>query len=284
MKLKKNRLTEILSNSTIQLFLIIWAIVQMYPIIWMIYSSFKKSHQILTQPFALPTALQFENYKIIWDNPTGINLIVFFKNSVIVTVFSLVLLLFISILAAWAIAKYNFFGKNFLLIFLILMISIPIHGYIVGLYFLIIKLNLLNNYLGLIFSYSAIFFPFTVVLLQAYFKGFPDEIIEAARIDGCSEIRIIYRIVVPVSKGAIIAATVINFIAIWNEFFLSLIVLRKNSLQTLMVGLFQFKGNWSVEWGYMFAGLVFTIIAPLVVYAVLSRQILEGMTLGAVKE
>ncbi len=284
MLLKKIRLTTILNSSAIQLFLIIWAIIQLFPLIWMFYSSLKKTYQILSSPFSFPKELQFKNFNIIWDNPTGTNLIVYFKNSVIITVATLALLLLISILAAWAIAKFKFIGKNGLLIFLILMIAVPIHSYVVGLYFLIIKLNLLNNYLGLILIYSAVFFPFTVVLLQAYFRSFPDELIDAARVDGCSELRLIFGIVVPISKGAIIAATVIDFIAIWNEFFLSLIVLRNNDLRTLTVGIFQFKSNFTVEWGYMFASLSFAIITPLIVYMLLSRYILEGMTIGALKE
>lgn len=284
MKFRKFGLSEIFGKSFLQLLLIIWAIFQLYPLVWMFLSSFKEDHQILSRPFSIPTELHFENYSIIWNNPTGTSLIVFLKNSIIVVVCSLAILFLISILAAWAMAKFKFIGKNLLFVFIALVFAIPLHSYIVGLYFFMVRINLINTLFGLILVYVAILFPFTVMLLQAYFRGFPDELIEAARIDGCSEIRLIFGIVVPISKGALIAAGVVDFIAVWNEFFLALVILGKSELYTLTVGLFQFKGNYIVQWNYMFASLTFAVIFPILIYAIFSRQIVEGMTVGAVKE
>lgn len=276
----------IFSNSIIQFVLIIWCIFQLYPIIWMFYSSLKTTTEINKNPFGIPLQPHWENFKAIWENPYIGNpsLLVYFKNSIIINVSTLIFLIFFSILAAWAIAKFRFFGKNFFLLLLIILLAIPIHSFILPLYYMMVKFNLANTYFAVIFPYIASLFPFTVVVLQAYFKSFPNELIEAARIDGCSEFRILFTISVPLSKGIISALVIINFISVWNEFLMAFVLIKDKYLKTLNVGLYQYIGVFKTDWGWLLASLSFAFIIPVIVYVMFSRQIMEGMTLGAIKE
>lgn len=279
----KKAFGSIFTNSIIQPILIIWAIFQIYPLIWLFYSSLKPSVDISQKIFNLPTSLYFENYNFSAFNERGITLGLYFKNSVIVTFVTLIILVLVSMLAAYSIAKIRFPGKNALLIILIGMLGIPIHALIVPLYYFIAKMGLLNNYFGLILPYVAFNAPFSIILLQTYFRQFPDELIEAAKIDGCNNISAFFRVVMPVSLGAISSVLIINFISIWNEFLFSLVIMKNNSAKTINVGLMAFRGQYQTEWGPLLAALVVVVIPTIIFYFIFHRNILKGIASGAIK-
>lgn len=267
-----------------QIILIIFMITQLFPIIWLAYSSIKPADEIRANMLALPKSVDFSNYDIQYWYELNVRLPIFFRNSLIVSALSLILIISFSLLAAYAIAKIRFPGKNIILVLLIILMGIPAQAILIPVYYLIGDLGLLNNFLGLILVYTAMFSPFSVLLLQAYFRDFPDEIIEAAEIDGSTRIRTFIAIVIPNNIGGIISVLIVNFLFIWNEYVFSLIILKNESVKTLPVGISGFRGAWVSEWGPMFAGLFLALIPSIAFYAIFHKNIMRGMMGGSLKE
>jgi ABC-type glycerol-3-phosphate transport system permease component len=261
-----------------------WAIFQIFPLFWLIYSSFKPASDIMKNMFALPRSFYLGNYDFHLLAQRGITIGIYLKNSFVITITSLLILAIISLLAGYAIAKIRFVGKNILIIFLICLLGIPVHSLIVPLYFFIAKIGLLNSYFGLILPYVAFFAPFSVLMMQTYFREFPDEIIEAAKIDGCSNIRAFFSVVLPMSLGAISTTLILNYIYIYNEFLFSLIIMKNNAAKTINVGLLNFKGQYNTDWGPMFAAIAISILPSLIFYFIFHRNIVKGILTGALKE
>lgn len=282
-KFKRNELGGLFSNTIIQAALLLWAIVQMYPIFWLFMSSFKPSNLVRSRIFDLPKSFYFENYNFAQISKEGITILTYLKNSVIVTVVSLFTLMIISVLAAYGIAKLKVPGKDILIVTLLALIGIPIHGLMIPIFYFFVRLDMINNYWSLILPYVAFNIPFAVVVLQTFFRQFPDELIEAAKIDGCSDLRAFCSIVMPVSLGAISSVLVVCFLAIWNEFLFSLVMMRNNAVKTLPVGLMGFKGRYIVAWGPMMAALVIAIIPSIIFYIIFSKNLLKGISAGAIK-
>ena len=281
-KFRKNEF-GFFGNSIIQLILIFWGIFQLFPFIWLIYSSFKPSAEIKRHILSLPKYLYLDNYNFSLFSSKGILFGTYYKNSLIIVIAVLLISTLISLFAAYAIAKIKFPGKNILLVIIIAMMGVPVHVVILPLYYYIAKLGLLSNYFGLILPYVAFNSPLAVVLLQAYFRGFPDEIIEAAKIDGCSNQRLFISIVVPISFGAISTVIILNFINIWNEFLISLVLMRNNEAKTLPVGLLGFKGVYDIDWGPMLAGLIIALLPVLLWYLIFHKNIIKGIVAGSIK-
>lgn len=281
-KFRKNEF-GFFGNSIIQLILIFWGIFQLFPFIWLIYSSFKPSAEIKRHILSLPKYLYLDNYNFSLFSSKGILFGTYYKNSLIIVIAVLLISTLISLFAAYAIAKIKFPGKNILLVIIIAMMGVPVHVVILPLYYYIAKLGLLSNYFGLILPYVAFNSPLAVVLLQAYFRGFPDEIIEAAKIDGCSNQRLFISIVVPISFGAISTVIILNFINIWNEFLISLVIMRNNEAKTLPVGLLGFKGVYDIDWGPMLAGLILALLPVLLWYLIFHKNIIKGIVAGSIK-
>ena len=280
MKSKINSRSNIFGRSSMQILLIFWGLMQIYPIFWVFTSSLKTRKEIVTNRFSLPSSLHFENFKF---SESGFAIVTYFKNSVFVTFLTVMLLIILSYIAGYAIAKLTIKGKNIIIIFLIALLGIPIYSIMVPLYIYISKLGLLNRYIGLILPYIASHSPFTILMLQAYFRQFPDELIEAAKIDGCNDISAFIRVVIPVSMGAVSTVLILNFISIWNEFLLAYLVLKDSASKTLTVGLLEFVGEYSTDWGGLFAGMTIAILPTIIFYLIFHRNIIKGVTAGAVK-
>ena len=263
--------------------LIVWALLQLYPIFWLIISSLKPSAEIQAHIFALPRSLYLDNYNFGVFNQRGITIATYLVNSAIVTVASIVILTVVSLLAGYAIAKLNGPGKNVIIILLVGMLGIPVHSLIIPLYYFIAKVHLLSNFWGLILPYVAFYLPFSILLLQTYFRDFPNEIIEAAKIDGCNKFRVFSSIVMPVSMGGISTVLIINFLNVWNEFLFSLVIMKSNAAKTLPVGLMSFRGQYNVDWGPMLAAMFLASLPPIVFYLVFHQNIIKGMTAGSLK-
>ncbi len=281
---KKNEFGGFFSNSVIQIVLVLWAILQLYPIIWLFYSSFKPSIEIRSKIFNFPSSFYLKNYDFSVFSDRGITIGIYFKNSVIVTTIALIILTIVSVLAGYAMGKIRFPGKNIIIMILMGIIGIPMYSVIIPLYYFIAKMGLLNNYFGLVLPNIAFNIPFSVVILQAYFRKFPDELIEAARIDGCNILTAFLRVVMPISMGAISSVLIINFISIWNEFLFALVIMRNNNVKTLPVGMLSFKGQYNTDWGPLLSALVIALIPTIVIYLIFHRNIIKGISSGAIKE
>lgn len=281
-KFKRNEFGGFLSNSFIQICLIIWATVELFPILWLFMSSFKPPGEI-RKVFALPTSLYTGNYDFDKFREGGITIGIYLRNSAIVASLSLLILTIVVLLAAYGIAKLKVTGKNVIIILLLGLVGVPVHSLMIPIFYFFNKLNMLDNIWGLVLPYVAFHAPFSTLILQSYFKQFPDELIEAAKIDGCSNIRAFFTVVLPVSLGAVSAVTILNFTYIWNEFLFALVMMRHNASKTLPVGLMNFKGQYLIEWGPMMAGLVVAIIPTTIFYFIFHRNLIKGISVGAVK-
>jgi raffinose/stachyose/melibiose transport system permease protein len=267
-------------NTLLYAILIAYGFTVVYPIFLMIMSSFKTTQEIFNDPFALPSAWTFANYIEAWGRG---NFSTYFLNSVLVTSASVIIVLVVGSLAAYPLGRYAFKGRDWLLLYFLSGLMLPIRLGILPLFFLMRELGLLNTLWSLIFVYSASGLPFTIFVLSNFFKTLPKELEEAARLDGASEFRIYWQVMLPLIRPALATVAIFNFIPWWNDFFFPLIFIRAERYKTLPLGLFSFFGEHSNNWALLFAGLTITALPLLVLYLIASRQIIKGLTSGALK-
>lgn len=260
--------------------LIGYALIVVYPVFLMVISSFKTGREIFRSPFALPESWSFTNYIEAW---TRGNFSTYFGNSVLVTAAALGLVLVLGSLAAYPLGRYAFRGRAWLTMYFLSGLMLPIKLGILPLFFLMRTLGLYDTPLALIAVYAASGLPFTIFVLANFFETLPRELEEAARLDGASEFRIFWQVMLPLIRPALATVAIFNFIPWWNDFFFPLIFIRSDRFKTLPLGLFSFFGEHQNDWALLFAGLTITALPVLIAYLFASRQIIKGLTSGALK-
>ncbi len=254
-------------------------IIFLLPVIWVFSLSLRSKKDALSAIF-FTRDLHFENYYIAWKT---FNFSKLFMNSLIVTIISVFLTLVISALAAYSFARLNYKGSNIIFYIILLGIMIPPAAVIIPLFIIMKTLGLYNSHYSLIFSYIAFGLPIAVLILRGFFLSIPKELIEAARIDGSSEIGTFFRIIIPLSKPAIATVTIFLFMQNWNEFILALVLLKDKVLYTLPVGLANFVGQWDSPWQLVAAGVIIASLPIFIVYLLIQDLFVKGLTAGAVK-
>lgn len=262
------------------IFFIILAIIFVYPLYLMFITSFKSTREVFLDPFGLPDTWSLQAFLDVWNEA---NFNIYFLNSVVVTAFSLIILLICASLSAYALARFNFKFNNVVFLIFLAGIMIPIRLGILPLFILMRNLNLLDTRLSLILTYSASGMPMSVFLLTGFFKTIPRELGDAARVDGCNEFQIFYKIMLPLIRPALATVTLVNFVPWWNDFFFPLLFIRSDHLKTIPLGMTIFFGQYMTDWGRLFAGMVIASIPMLVIYIIMSKQFISGITAGAVK-
>ena len=260
--------------------LVAYGLTVVYPVFLMVLSSFKSTREIFASPFALPQSWSFQNYVEAWGKG---NFSTYFGNSVFVTATALVLVLILGSLAAYPLGRYAFKGKQFLMIYFLAGLMLPIRLGILPLFFLMKNLHLLNTPWSLILIYTSSGLPFTIFVLANFFETLPKELEEAARLDGASEFRIYWQVMLPLIRPALATVAIFNFIPWWNDFFFPLIFIRAEKYKTLPLGLFSFFGEHQNNWALLFSGLTITALPLLILYLFASKQIIKGLTSGALK-
>lgn len=267
-------------DGLIQIILVANSFLMLAPIVLMVFSAFKTNIEIFQHPFALPDFTNFTSIMKIW---TQTNFLRYLMNSVIVTGSSIVLVLVLGTMAAYAIARYEFFGASFVLMFFLAGLTLPLKLAIIPLFVLMRDLGILNNQLSLIVVYVAMGLPTTVFIMTGFIRTLPNELEDAARMDGASELRIMWSVMLPLVRPAMVIAAIQNLVPIWNDFFFPLIFIQNDNLKTLPQGLTTFMGEYNSDWGVLFSGLTLSAAPIIILYIVLSRQFINGMTSGAVK-
>jgi raffinose/stachyose/melibiose transport system permease protein len=267
-------------DGLMQIILVTSTIVMLAPIVIMIFSAFKSTPEIFKAPFGVPDFTNVGNFVKIW---TQTNFVRYLVNSFIVTGASMALILTLGTMAAYAIARYEFFGATFILMFFLAGLTLPLKLAIIPLFILMRDLGVLNNQLSLIFVYTAMGLPSTVFIMTGFIRTLPNELEDAARMDGASEARIMWSIMLPLVRPAMVIAGIQNVVPIWNDFFFPLVFIQNDDLKTLPQGLTTFMGEYTTDWGALFAGLTLSAAPIIVIYVVLSRQFISGMTSGAIK-
>jgi multiple sugar transport system permease protein len=264
---------RIVSSTIMYVVLIICAFISLFPFVWMLSSSLKNDLEVFKYPIEwIPKVLHWSNYSDVLGKFNFFN---YFKNTVIVSVTITIGTLFTSILAAYAFAKIRFRGSNFLFLMYLSTLMLPWQVYMIPQYLIVTRLNMVDTHLGLILT--QIFAPFGVFLLKQFFLGIPNEYSEAAKMDGCNQIGICFRIIVPMSKPAITTLVLLTFMGAWNDYLAPLIYLKTESLRTLQIALHYFQGEHDTNWALLMAGTCLSILPILIVYIFCQKQLMEGM-------
>jgi raffinose/stachyose/melibiose transport system permease protein len=252
------------------------------PMLLVLLNSVKKRGAIFDDPLALPDATTFTwiGYTKVMSN-AGIGTM--FMNSVVVTGVSLVLIVLFGAMAAWAITEYRFRGSRLLTLFLAFGIMVPIRLGSVSIMQLVVDLGLINTLTALVLVYVAQGLPLAIMILSEFMLQVPSDLKDAARCDGVGEYTIFLRVVLPLVRPAVATVAVFTMVPVWNDLWFPLILAPGESTQTLTLGVQQFLGQFATDWNAVLASLSLAVLPVLVLYAVFSRQLIRGITAGAVK-
>lgn len=263
----------------LRMMLYLYAVCSLYPIVWMVFYSLKNNDEIfITNPFGFPTHFRVENYRAAL---TAYNVPVYFKNSVIVTVVSVFFSTVFALFFAYAASRFFFRLKKYLRTYLLLGMFVPVQVLMIPLVTLVRDLGIANTRMAVIVPYIAFNLSFATMVFIGFFNTIPIELEEAACIDGASIYRCFGKVMVPMVKPAISTVIIFNFLSIWNEFPMAQILLSKENLKTLPLGLMFFQGSFTTDWGAMGAAMVIASLPTVLIYIFFSEQVEKAMTVGA---
>ena len=253
-----------------------------FPIYAVINISLKNTADLYNAPFALTLRPHLENFQLAWVKG---HLGIYLRNSLIVTISSQILVVFLSSIGAFALSRRDTFKKfdKFLYIVILFGIMIPPQVAIIPLYLQLNNMHLINTLIGLILVFVAYDIPFGIFIMHSFFVKIPQEIEDAAKIDGCSNLGLYFRIVMPLARSAIITVIIFSSVWIWNNFLFPLVFISDNDLKTLPIGLLTFRGRFLSDYPTMFAGVVLSSLPLIIVYLALQNQFMRGITAGSVK-
>ncbi|MGH7198524.1 MAG: carbohydrate ABC transporter permease [Candidatus Omnitrophota bacterium] len=264
----------------IHCFLVLVSLSCLFPLWWAFASSLKTQQTVFNDLSLFPKDPQWANYLYAW---TKANFGIYFLNSLLYTAVVVIGVILIASMAAYAFSRLNFPGKNILFLLLISTMMIPIPGSFIALYVLLNKLHLVNTRLGYILPQINGGLALGIFLLKTFFDDLPKELEDSARIDGCGRLRVYWHIALPLARPAIAVLAIFNILAVWNEYLLAMLVLSDKHLMPLQRGLMVFQGAHITQYPLLMAGIVITILPVLVVYLMLQKHIIKGITAGAVK-
>lgn len=274
-----NYILKTLMNTAKYILLIGYSIISLYPLVWLILYSFKNNTEIFsTNPFGLPQIWRFDNYI---KAMTQFDLLLYFKNSIIVTVISVFFGILFATTFSYAIARMDFRINKKLRIYLILGQFLPVQVYVIPLIIQIKNLQLMGSLASVIIPYIAMAFPFCVLVLYGTFRALPRELEDSACIDGASIYQTFLHIILPLIKPTIAALIIYKSMQAWNEYTLAVLVLQNPKLKTLPLGLSSFVGEFSTEWGPMGATLVIASLPILILYLAFSGKIEKAMSINS---
>jgi raffinose/stachyose/melibiose transport system permease protein len=255
--------------------------VALFPVVLSVMNSFKNRRAIFTMPWMPPTPETFSlvGYETVFVRT---NFGWYFVNSLVVTLVSMALILFLGAMAAWALSEYEFRGNTILGIYMALGIMIPIRLGTVSILRLVVGLGLINSLTALILVYTAMGLPLTIFVLQQFMRQVPKELKAAARVDGASEYRI-FGLVLPLVAPAVATVAVFTMIPIWNDLWFPLILAPGESTKTVTLGAQQFLGQFVSDWNAVLSSLSLAMIPIVILYIIFSRRLISGLTAGAVK-
>jgi N-acetylglucosamine transport system permease protein len=266
--------------------LVLWALATVGPLIWVVLASFKTNTEIfLGRPFALPGTFSLETYATAWSEA---HVGRYFLNSVFVVLVSTAGTMLFGAMAAYVLARYKFFGNRFIYYLFVSGLAFPTFMALPPLFLILRSLGLLNTFTGLILVYIAYSLPFTVFFLAAFFKTLPNEIAEAATVDGASHTRLFFQVMVPMAKSGLVSITIFNIVGQWNQYLLPVAIMQGAGADakwvlTQGIAAISVSAGYQANWAALFAALTLSILPMIVVYAFFQRQIQAGLTAGAVK-
>ena len=266
----------------IYILLFTYLFITLVPLVWVLSTSFKSNEEATSlPPKFIPTNPTLDNYIFVMTEPHILHSLF---NSFIVSIGSTVISVAISALGGYAFARFQFKGKNILLSIILGLFMIPVLINIIPLYIMFSQIGLLNSLLGLILTFQILIIPLNIFLLKSYFETIPRELEEAALIDGCSSLGVLRRITIPLSMPGFAIAAVLAFRFSWNEFILPIVLANRPDSMVFQVALYEFVSLYSIEWGYLTAGINIALVPILVLMLIFQKQMIRGLTLGAIRD
>lgn len=265
-----------------QLFLGVWAVIVIGPLVWVVVTSFKTDREILTDPWSLPQEWRADNFERAWNVA---NIGGYFANSVAVVIPSVLLTLAFSAAVSYVIARFEFRGRQVLNAFALIGLLFPVFLALVPLFFLANDLGITNSHLGLSVIYAAYSISFTTLFLTNFFRTIPQELHEAATLDGAGELRIFLTIMLPLAAPGLLTMGIFNFIGQWNQFILPLVLINDERLFVLPQGMqyLMIEQQYDSDWSALFAAVTIVMVPTVVVYTVFQQRIQAALTSGALK-
>lgn len=262
--------------------LTLMALLWLVPFIMILITSVRAQGDLISNGvFALPQKIAWANFSKAWQ--VG-NFSTYFRNSFILILVKVPLGIFISALAAYALAKMRFRFNTAIFVFFLLGLAIPVHVTLVPLLTMMKQLGIAGNLAALLPPYVVFGLPFQIFVMRGFFRTIPSELLEAARLDGASELGNFWRIMLPLSAPALATLFIIDALATWNELLIALVLISADAWRTVPVGLLQFQGQFSSRYTELMAGVLISILPILTIYLFLQRYMVSGLTAGALKE
>lgn len=260
--------------------LTLFTLMILIPLVIVFSGAFKTSGELFNNPFGMPQRPVMENFPAAFVKG---NMLVYFGNTLLVTGISLTFILAFSCLAAYAVTRSNFKLGNTLYYYFMFGLTVPAQGIMIPSYLLISRLGLVNNIWSLVIIYVASTMAFSVFILSGFFRTIPAELEEAALIDGCNELQTFAKIILPLSRPAVTTVLIFNMLFIWNDFYNPLLYIRSENIKTLALGLMKYMGRYVSNYPIMFAALLMASLPMIIIFLILQKQFVTGITSGAVK-
>lgn len=278
--MKENKLS--ISKVICMILVAVLLIFAIYPVVWLILSAFKTQNEFtMNSAFSLPHSFAFDNFVKAWT--TG-NMGSSFLNSIVTTFGSMILIVVIVVPVSFAIVKMRFRLRSGINRYILIGMMVPVQVALIPLFTIYTRLGWTNSRLGLVLIYTAYSLPLSVTLMTGFFESVPNELIEAAVIDGCNIYQVLIKIVFPLMTNSIMTVLTLQFMSSWNDLIFSQTLISQPAKQTIQTALIMFNGSYGqVDWGPLFAAMAIAVVPTLVLYLFLSKFMIRGMTAGAVK-
>lgn len=263
-------------------FLIFMLVFSVYPILFSWFAAFKTKQELMTSPnpLSFPVSFTLQNFADAW---TVGRMSRYMLNSICVTVPTVIGVLFLASMAGFGFGKLRFPGRDRIFFLILIGMMIPGQALIISLYYVVVDLNLINNYLGVILPTLGTAMPFACFMMRSFYKDLPNELMDSARIDGCNLFRAFLRVFFPLTLPALSALMIFEFMWVWNDLQLPLLIFFNDEVRTLPLGLKYFSGEFSSNQALIAAGVTICTFPIILLYVVFQRSFIRGITAGAVK-
>lgn len=273
-------LSRMLRNGGLMAAVVLYTLYSALPFLWIGTMSVRTTSEISANHFAWPETFHWEKFRIAWVDS---NFAQYFWNSTLIVVSAVAIVTLLGAAAAHCLARYNFRGNRLVYFILFSSIVFPPQIILISLFQVLVEYELYNSRLGLMIVYVSLQLPLTVYLLEGFFARIPQDLFDAAKMDGYSDFEIFWRIVLPVGMPAIATTIILNFIQLWNEFLFAVVLLSDQGSRTLPIGIRAYMGDYFQDIGMIATGMMIAVVPVVVLYAFFSEKLIQGMTAGAVK-
>jgi len=270
---------SLLLGIALHVLMLLLVVLVLLPFGWMIINSLKTNNQLFLNSLSLPEGLHFENYQNAWIQ----GLSAYYKNSIVVSSVSLILIVMVSALTAYGISRFSFKGNKLIFFIILGGMTLSEQVALVPLFKMLTKLGMYNTYAALILPYIAFRIPFSTFLIRAYMLSIPGELEDAAYIDGYNSWQVFKSIIIPLSKPILASCALVNLQFVWNEFMFALVFIEDIKKMTIPVGLMAFKGQLRIDYVVLLSGIIIATLPMIVVFMLLQKHFIRGLTSGAVK-